>query len=111
MLSDKMIKTVDAVTAAIRQTEEYSDYEKQKKIARSNREIANQIERARDIQNRLMALPEDERNNDYAESLQDEYEDIVENSAVYEYSKAESAFVTMIQEVLGKIVESVDIDI
>lgn len=106
-----MIKTVDAVTAAIRQTEEYSDYEKQKKIARGNREIASQIERARDIQNRLMSLPEDQRNNDYAESLQDEYEDIVENSAVYEYSKAESAFVTMIQEVLGKIVESIDIDI
>jgi hypothetical protein len=58
-----------------------------------------------------MNLPEEEQNNDYAESLQNEYEDIVENSTVYEYAKAESAFVTMLQEVLGGIIENFDMDI
>jgi cell fate (sporulation/competence/biofilm development) regulator YlbF (YheA/YmcA/DUF963 family) len=111
MLSDKMTKTVTAVTDAIRETEEYQNYEKQKKAVRSNSEARGLIERARDIQNRLMNLPEEDRNNDYAESLQDEYEDIVENSTVYEYSKAESAFVTMLQEVLGKIIENFEIEI
>ncbi len=111
MLSDKMTRTVNAVTAAIKETEEYAGFEKQKKLVRSNYEVKGLIERARNIQNRLNDLPEEERNNEYAESLQDEYEDIVENSAVYEYAKAESAFVTMVQEILGKIIESIDIDI
>lgn len=111
MISDKMTKTVGAVTDAIRETEEYQSFEKQRKAVRSNSETRGLIERARDIQNRLMNLPEEERNNDYAESLQNEYEDIVENSTVYEYAKAESAFVTMLQEVLGKIIENFDMDI
>ena len=111
MLSDKMTKTVKIVTDAVRETEEYKEFEEQKKRVRSDSRARNLIERARDIQNRLTDLPDDERNNDYAESLQDEYEDIMENSAVYEYSKAESAFVTMLQEALGMIIESVDLDI
>ncbi len=84
MISDKMMETVSAVTVAIRETEEYQNFEKQKKAVRSNSEARGLIERARDIQNRLMNLPEEDRNNDYAESLQDEYEDIVGNSTVYE---------------------------
>ena len=108
MLSDKMTKTVGAVIDAIKDTEEFKNYEKQKKAAKSGGETRSLIERARDIQNRLMNIPEEERNNDYAESLQNEYEDIVENSAVYEYSKAESAFVIMLQEVLGRIIENFD---
>ncbi|MCR5830583.1 MAG: YlbF family regulator [Lachnospiraceae bacterium] len=111
MLSDKMTKTVKIVTDAVMETEEYIEFEKQKKNVRASSESKRLIERARDIQNRLTELPEDERNNDYAESLQEEYEDIMENSAVYEYSKAESAFVTMLQEALGMIIESVDLDI
>ena len=106
-----MTKTVRIVTDAVKDSEEYKEFEKQKKSVRSSAESRRMIERARDIQNRLMDLPEDERGNDYAESLQDEYEDIMENSAVYEYSKAESAFVTMLQEALGMIIESVDLDI
>ena len=56
-----------------------------------------------------MNIPEDERNSDYAESLLNEYEEITENTAVYDYSRAESLYVTMLQEVLGSIVESVDL--
>ena len=111
MLSDKMTKTMKIVTDAVMETEEYIEFEKQKKNVRASSESKRLIERARDIQNRLTELPEDERNNDYAESLQEEYEDIMENSTVYEYSKAESAFVTMLQEALGMIIESVDLDI
>ena len=111
MLNDRMTKAVGDVTAAIKETEEYGDFEKQKKLVRASSEARNLIERARSIQNRLMALPEEERNNDYADSLQNEYEDIMENSAVYEYLKAESAFVTMLQEALGRIIENVNIDI
>ena len=58
-----------------------------------------------------MDIPEEERNSDYAESLQDEYEEITENTAVYEYARAESAYVTMIQEVFGTIIENLDIDV
>ncbi len=111
MLSDKMVKSLSAVTSTIKETDEYLEFEKQKKLVRNNNETKALIEKARSIQSRLMELPEEERNNDYAESLQNEYEDIVENSSVYEYAKAESAFVTMLQEALGTIIESVDIDI
>lgn len=110
MLSDKLAKAAKAVTDAIMETPEHKEYLEQKNLVRSNAETRNLIERARDLQKRLMDIPEDGRNSDYAESLQDEYEEIVENTAVYDFSRAESAYVTMIQEVIGTIVESVDIE-
>ncbi len=111
MLSEKLSKAVEEVTVQLRQSQEFTDYREQKKAANSDRETAALIERARDLQNRLMDIPEDERNSDYAESLQDEYEEITENTAVYEYARAEAIYMTMLQEVLGSIIEKADIDI
>lgn len=111
MLSDKLLKTTISVTSAIRETKEYEDFVKQQKIARSDPQTRSLIERARNLQSRFMDIPEDDRNSDYAESLQNEYEEITENSAVYDYLRAEAVYMTMIQEVLGNIIETVDIDI
>lgn len=109
MLSDNAIKAVKAVTEAIKESPEYKDYEKQKKIVKDNPKTREMVEKVKSIQLRLMNIPEEERNSDYAESLQDEYEEITENTVVYDYSRAESLYVTMLQEVLGSIVESVDL--
>ncbi len=111
MLDDKMLKVTDAVTAAIKDTQEYREFTQQKKAVRSDPEVRALIEHARSLQERLMNIPEAERNNDYAESLQDEYEELTENTAVYEYLRAESLYVTLIQEVLGTVIENIDIDI
>ena len=111
MLSDNLNKMTANVTAAIRETPEFEEFEKQKKLARSNPETKNLVELARNIQGRFLEIPEDQRNGDYAESLQNEYEEITENTAVYDYLKAEAVFMTMLQEVLGSIIESVDIEI
>lgn len=111
MLDDRLIKAAKSVTSAIEDTTEHAEYIEQKKKLKSDPEARSLIERARDIQKRLMDIPDEARNSDYAESLQDEYEEIVENTAVYDFLRTESAYVTMIQEVIGNIVESVDIDI
>lgn len=111
MLSEELIKSADAVSAAIRETPEYTEFTQKKKQVRSDPDTKALIERARDLQNRLMDIPEEERNNDYAEHLQDEYEEIVENTAVYDYSRAEGLYMTMLQEVLGRIIENVDVDV
>ena len=111
MLSDALVKAADAVSDAIRQTPEYTDFIDRKKRVRSDPDAKVLIERARNLQNRLMEIPEEERNSDYAEQLQEEYEEIAENTAVYEYSRAEGMYMTMLQEVLGSIIESVDIDL
>ncbi len=111
MLDDKMLKVTDAVTAAIKDTQEYREFTQQKKAVRSDPEVRGLIEHARSLQERLMNIPEAERNNDHAESLQDEYEELTENTAVYEYLRAESLYVTLIQEVLGTVIENIDIDI
>ena len=74
--------------------------------------VANKlIERARFIQEKLMEIPESDRNSDYVDQLQDEYEELTENTAVYEYMRVESVYVTMVQETLGTIVEDIDIDL
>ncbi len=111
MLNDQLNKMTAAITAAIRETPEFTDYEKKKKLARSNPETRNLVELARNIQGRFLEIPEDQRNGDYAESLQNEYEEITENTAVYDYLRSEAVFMTMLQEVLGSIIESVDIEI
>lgn len=111
MISEKLEKAATDIGVAIKETQEYRDFLQQKKNAMSSADTRQKIEHARSLQQRLMDIPEHERNNDYAESLQDEYEELTENTAVYDYIRAESAYMTMIQEVLGTIVENVDIDI
>ncbi len=111
MLNDKLTKAVENMTVLIKETEEYKEYRDKKQQARADREVTRLIERARSLQNRLMEIPEDERNSDYADSLRDEYEEIAENTAFYDYSRAEAIYMTMLQEVLGGIVENADIDI
>ena len=111
MLSEALEKSADAVSSAVRQTPEYRDFTEKKRLVRSDPDTRALIERARDLQNRLMEIPEEERGSDYAERLQDEYEEIAENTAVYDYSRAEGLYMTMLQEVLGRIIENVDIDV
>ncbi len=111
MLREPLAKAADAVASAIRESQEYEEYERQKKAVRSDPATKALIERAKQIQISLMEIPEGERGSDYAESLQDEYEEITENTSVYEYARAESAYLMMVQEVLGSIIENVDIDI
>ena len=111
MLNDALTKAAKSVSDAIRQTDEHKAYIEQKKLVRSNLETKKLIERARFIQEKLMEIPENDRNSDYAESIQNEYEEITENTSVYDYLRAEAVYMTMIQEVLGNIIETVDIDI
>ncbi|MCR5300830.1 MAG: YlbF family regulator [Lachnospiraceae bacterium] len=111
MISDELAKAADTVSEAIKQTPEYRGFTERKKLANLDPETKALIDRARDLQTRLMEIPEEERNSDHAERLQEEYEEVAENTAVYEYSRAEALYMTMIQEVLGRIIENVDIDI
>lgn len=109
MLSSKMTAAIKVINDEIKESAEYRNFEKQKKIAKETPGTDGLIRRARDIRERLMDIPENERGSDYAESLQNEYEEITENTAVYDYSVAEAVYVTMLQEVFGSIVESVEI--
>ena len=111
MLDDKLLKVTGAVATAIKETQEYRDFIGQQKTAKADPKVRGLIEHARSLQERLMSIPENDRNSDYAESLQDEYEEITENTAVYEYLRAESVYVSLIQEVLGTVIENIDIDI
>lgn len=111
MLSEKMEKAVDVISGEIHDSKEYVELERQRKIVKSSPEAKELIERARSIQKRLMDIPEDDMNGDYAESLQNEYEEISENTVVYDYSRAESALVTLVREVIGSIIDNIDIEI
>ena len=111
MINEALARSADAISAAIKQTTEYKTFIEKKQMVRSDPSAKALIDRARDLQNRLMEIPEEERNSDLAERLQDEYEEIAENTAVYDYSRAEGMYMTMLQEVLGRIIENVDIDL
>ena len=111
MLSDKLARITDDVVGAIKETQEYRNFIDQKRAVKSDPEVKRMVENARSLQERLMSIPEDDRNSDYAESLQNEYEEITENTAVYDYLRTESVYVSLIQEVLGTVIENIDIDI
>lgn len=111
MMDDRLAKAADAVKAALKETAEYKQYEDQKKLVRIDPGKRELIERARQLQERFMNLPEDQKNGDYAESLQNEYEEIAEDTVVYDYSRAEAMYVTMVQEVLARIIDDIDIEV
>ncbi len=111
MMDDRLAKAADAVKTALKETAEYKQYEDQKKLVRLDPGKMELTERARQLQERFMNLPEDQKNGDYAESLQNEYEEIAEDTVVYDYSRAEAMYVTLVQEVLARIIDDIDIEV
>jgi len=112
MINNKTLEdAVEVLINELKGSEEYKNYEDYRQKVRSNPILSDQIKRTREIRAELGSMNERDRNSDRAERLEEEYDGLMDITALHEFSLAELDFCGLYQEVLGKIVDSFDIDL
>ena len=110
-LDEKIIEAADNLADAIRESEVYAKFETKRKEALRNPELLDSIKRTRVIRQQLSAMGEFERNGDYAERLENEYDDLCDITGVHEFSLAELDVCALYKEILSIIVGDFEVDL
>ena len=108
-LNPKVQKALDELLSTIENSEEYIEYKRMKLKIDNDDELYSQVKRAQDIRGILHTINENETGSEYAERIADEYENLCENTFVYEYLRAEVMMGEMVREILGGIVETTEL--
>lgn len=108
--TDKVQAAIDELIRCIKDTEEYKEFEQQKQNAKLNPAIEELIRKSQDIRYKLQMIPLQERDGDYADKLEQEYEDLCENTAVYNFTHAELSVCELFREILSDIIDAVDFE-
>lgn len=111
VISEQLEKSVDMLIKEIKSSKEYISFEEKLQNAKRDPLIMKKIERTREIREELSKMNEYDRNNDYAESLESEYDNLCDTTAIHEFSLAELEFCNLYQEVMSKIVDSFELNI
>lgn len=104
----KVEEALDNLIDALVNTKEYEEYQKQKEKLESDPDLRGKLKRMREIRYQLSALSDNDRNNDFAERLETEYEDLSEETKVYDYSAAELKICDMYKMVTSKVVAAME---
>lgn len=110
-LDEKLEQPINKLIEELKKSDEYIEFEKYNKVIKQDPILANKIKRTREIRLELSRMSEYDRNGDYAERLETEYDDLCDITAIHKFSLAELNFCNLYQKVLGKIVDSFDIDV
>ena len=110
-INKSLYEAVDALIDELKSSAQYVNLENYNKKMKQDPMLASKIRRTREIREELSKMSEYDRNGDYAERLEEEYDNLVDNTAVHEFSLAELDFCSLYQDVLGRIVDSFDIDL
>ena len=101
---------VDELVKCINSSDAYMEYEDLKERIDQNPDEYELVKRSQEIRRRLYELPESEMNSDYAEHLQNEYEELCDNTIVYKYAHAEIKLGKILREVIGEIVDTIGLE-
>ena len=110
-LNDSIGRAVTGLIEEIKKSDEYIRLMEINKEVKSNPDILKKIERTRQIRKQLSGMNEEERESDYAERLEEEYDNLCDITAVHEFSLAELEFCNLYQKAIGRIVNSFDFDL
>lgn len=107
----KIDELVKELIEEIKSSGEYLNFVKYKKEAMEDSELRQKIERTRMIRKQLAELPEYEKDSNISEALVDEYDYLMDTTAVHEFSLAELGFINLYKDVIAEIVGSFEIDL
>lgn len=100
---------VDNLIETIKNTKEYSDYQSFTDTNKYSAEEMELIRRSKKLHFEIVRISDDLRGSDYEDSLLREYEELSENTVVYEFAHAEQKYAEMCKEVLSEIMDTIDI--
>lgn len=112
MIKDSNVeKAVDALIKSIKESDIYTEFDVKRREVAHDDGLRNKIYRTREIRNQVNRMSEYEKDGQLAENLMDEYDELLDNTAIHEFSISELEFCALYREVLAKLVNSFELDI
>lgn len=102
-------EAVNNLIVTIKNTDEYKAYHSFKDADKYSPEDMELIKKSRDLHFKLVKLPDNLRGSDYEEDLLREYEELCENTVVYDFAHAEIKYAEMCKEVLSEIMDTIEL--
>ena len=106
-----VLDSIGVLIESVKATKDYRDYDMCRNKVLGNQELKDKILRAKEVRKQIERLPESELNGDYADRLEDEYEELTEDTDVHVYMQAELRICGILQQILSEVVKSVDVDL
>lgn len=107
-LDDEIQQAVEDLAKTICKSDTFKMYKEAKGLAIADYSKMEMIKRAHDLREEIHSLPEHEANSDYAERISYEYEELMEDTVVYKYTKAELAIGEICRDVFAHILDAME---
>lgn len=91
-------------------TSAYQNYARQKETVKNFPELKEKIDTLRELSYRLQKMPESESLYEESERLEQEYEELCEDTRVHDFMQAELDFCRLFQDILAKITSSIEFE-
>lgn len=101
---------VNALIEAVKQSETYREYDRQKNRVKAMPELKAQIDAYRTKNFELQNMEDNEGLQEKLEAFAEEYADFVEQPPVREFLNAEVALCAMMQEVTNRLIGSLEFE-
>lgn len=112
MIKDpKVEKALEDFVKAIEESREFTEFNEKRIIASNDEELRSKIQRSRVIREQLNNMSEYEKDTPMTENLVEEYDRIMDTTAVHEFSIKELEFCNLYRDVMARIVNCFNLDL
>lgn len=109
-LEPEVQKAVNELIKTLNSTDAFKEYKELKERLEQNQEELNLVKKSQEIRKRLNDLPGHELDNEYAERLFEEYEELCDNTVVYRIEHAELKLGKTLRLVLDEIFNAMELE-
>lgn len=107
-LDSEIQQAVENLAKTICKSDSFKAYKEAKSLAIADYSKMEMIKKAHDLREEIHSLPEHEANGDYAERIRYQYEELMEDTVVYKYTKAELAIGEICRDVFAHILDAME---
>ena len=110
-IDSKIEEALDTLINQMCESESYKEYKEARRQVMYNMEARDAVIRTRAIREEIARMTEAERDSDYTERLVEEYDNLMDITAVHEFSLRELEFCNLYQEIMAKLAGSFELDV
>ena len=110
-IDSKIDEALETLIDEMCESDCYRNYKEARRNVMYNMEARSAVIRTRAIRDELARMTEEERDSDYTERLVEEYDNLMDITAVHEFSLKELEFCNLYQEVMAKLAGSFELDV
>lgn len=110
MPKNSMDSAIEGLIAQMQLTDDYQNYMKQKEMLKKYPELKERIEKLRELNCRMQNIPESDSLYEEGEKLEQQYEELCEDTRVYDFMQAELDLCRMYQSILARITAGIEFE-